>query len=784
MLNDPYFLIRHDGKNFSFGDQGITIGRHRSNDIAISDTAVSRSHARILVAAGKFWIRDKNSASGTYVNERRIHGQQEIKPGDILRVGKMNFRLVVFQAQPSTVSNIKSQKALLIGAGLVMAIIAMMFLGSPGEGRPSGDGVIPLSPIIASPTLPDLGDQDTEIPHLESASKLIFADTGGQVTLEGVSLEIPPGALNEDTEITIRKQADAPNVGDRGVGFVQLEPSGTSFSTPANMALDYVEPVTFFEEMISFYTFNESEFEWEELRITNHDMENNRVNVEVEHFSTIVTIFNRPIDLVLDIPGDYLLKGDLIYALTPKHNGFSWFPGHAALLLGTRNPLSPQTDSDGKTIIESTPLEALSIAQAFSCRYPGIRYSTLEEFKNPSHIYMGARRLPGLSGEDRSGIAQYAISAYERDANYGAVAQGNIGENCYSCVGLTEAAYDDSDNSIIPGILEFPYILPIEQYIQTQPVNEITVQAGDLLTIGARRVIRNPDTKIFSDDYQVNISGCPDGAVCENGRFRWQTDENDIGANLTLYFSAQVTHSHASTYYAEETLLIHIVGTGTGNIDGQVLDGTTGLALSGVEMVLSEITDTTITDSSGYYSFEGVSSGHYTITAQKENYAKVSNSITVSDDETTSLNFSLPLISNPSDIVITLSWGEYPDDLDSHLWLPEQTPYHIYFQNGGNLDVIPFTQLDVDDTNSFGPENITIRQQFDGRYVYAVHNYSGSPPITTSSATVTVVKDGRLTQTFEVPMVGDGLWWYVFDYDAETGNIIPRNVIMAQNPGE
>lgn len=63
------------------------------------------------------------------------------------------------------------------------------------------------------------------------ASAVISAQYGGTVSNGRVTLEFPPGALNEDTEITIDM------LGDGTLG-VELGPHGTQFNTPVIMSTD------------------------------------------------------------------------------------------------------------------------------------------------------------------------------------------------------------------------------------------------------------------------------------------------------------------------------------------------------------------------------------------------------------------------------------------------------------------------------------------------------------------------------------------------------------------
>ena len=47
------------------------------------------------------------------------------------------------------------------------------------------------------------------------------------------------------------------------------------------------------------------------------------------------------------------------------------------------------------------------------------------------------------------------------------------------------------------------------------------------------------------------------------------------------------------------------------------------------------------------------------------------------------------LTASPSIAYIVLTWPTFRKDLDSHLWLPVGTPYHIWYQDLGNLNTSP-----------------------------------------------------------------------------------------------
>jgi uncharacterized protein YfaP (DUF2135 family) len=113
-----------------------------------------------------------------------------------------------------------------------------------------------------------------------------------------------------------------------------------------------------------------------------------------------------------------------------------------------------------------------------------------------------------------------------------------------------------------------------------------------------------------------------------------------------------------------------------------------------------------------------------------------------------------------------LNWGATPNDLDEHVVF---TGSHVFFRSkeGDQAD------LDVDDTDSYGPETITLRTRKAGlKYIYAVHNYSdrenpGSTTLTSSHAKVFVYIGESLIKSYYVPTAKAGTLWIVFGIDED-----------------
>lgn len=129
-----------------------------------------------------------------------------------------------------------------------------------------------------------------------------------------------------------------------------------------------------------------------------------------------------------------------------------------------------------------------------------------------------------------------------------------------------------------------------------------------------------------------------------------------------------------------------------------------------------------------------------------------------------------------------LTWGASPADLDTHLWLPSSTPYHVYYGRTGQDAVCPFAQLDQDDTNGFGPEIMRVKGLTGSQGVYSlqIFNYSQSGTFTQSEARIQVVSTatGETLTTVDVPAGNaPGLWWNVLTFDAATGVITVINTV-------
>lgn len=173
--------------------------------------------------------------------------------------------------------------------------------------------------------------------------------------------------------------------------------------------------------------------------------------------------------------------------------------------------------------------------------------------------------------------------------------------------------------------------------------------------------------------------------------------------------------------------------------------------------------------------------GMYTVQMSLDGYMDSYNSLFVSKDAENEVDiYATPQLAE-DEIRIVLTWGDTPQDLDSHLFTPgshseRDADYHVAYYQKDLPD--GKASLDVDDTTGYGPETTTIYHLERGQYKYYVADFTNcsrnnetSYEMSQSSATVRVYGKDGLMQTFYVPVNRSGVLWEVFEI--RDGNLVP-----------
>jgi hypothetical protein len=82
------------GQSVEVSGDGITIGRSAENHIRIPDTMVSRLHAVIRYAQGRYFLQDQQSTHGILLNGQPIQASV-LNDGDVITIGDSEFEFRV-----------------------------------------------------------------------------------------------------------------------------------------------------------------------------------------------------------------------------------------------------------------------------------------------------------------------------------------------------------------------------------------------------------------------------------------------------------------------------------------------------------------------------------------------------------------------------------------------------------------------------------------------------------------------------------------------------------------
>lgn len=70
-----------------------SLGRDINNSIVVDDSFVSAEHALLTFRGRAWYVEDRGSTNGTWLNGQRVEGMLPLGYGDELQVGQVRFRL-------------------------------------------------------------------------------------------------------------------------------------------------------------------------------------------------------------------------------------------------------------------------------------------------------------------------------------------------------------------------------------------------------------------------------------------------------------------------------------------------------------------------------------------------------------------------------------------------------------------------------------------------------------------------------------------------------------------
>jgi EAL domain-containing protein (putative c-di-GMP-specific phosphodiesterase class I) len=82
-------------RRFAVVDSPFRVGRQDGLQLTLDTAGVSRNHAEVLIIGNGLKLRDLGSTNGTYINRKRIQGEQTLAEGDIVHFADQEFRLIL-----------------------------------------------------------------------------------------------------------------------------------------------------------------------------------------------------------------------------------------------------------------------------------------------------------------------------------------------------------------------------------------------------------------------------------------------------------------------------------------------------------------------------------------------------------------------------------------------------------------------------------------------------------------------------------------------------------------
>ena len=378
-------------------------------------------------------------------------------------------------------------------------------------------------------------DSSAPVPTISFGRGRVTAAVGGVVSTEdGVAqISVPPGALEQDTDIEVTSVSFAGGDGRPPAGDVFLAPDGLRFSQPATLTVQTPGPppaghrpvVQLLSEAHPVLDVGGEGSLFRPITNFTFHSGNGRLEIPLPHFSVGLWSWAKDLYAILELPGRHLLKGDLLYVLTDAKGGQGgdWMPGHCGLYLGTRDAFSG--GNDGSTLVEST--------QTHSGVLGVVRFERLSTditgflSLNGTHISMGARRPArfDLTDNQRTEVADWAISKIGQ--RYLIIGGGPFLSNDdgilegYTCVGLTELAYEfGAGRPIVPSQAARILFTPFRQFQWTVPVNTTEIKVGESFDCKVIGVVNRgtPVSNAYYTDLQyytrgIDRDGCDEDAL-------------------------------------------------------------------------------------------------------------------------------------------------------------------------------------------------------------------------------------------------------------------------------
>ena len=211
----------HAGKVIPVTSTDFVIGRDPQCQLRPASPAISKQHCALTVRDAKAFVRDCGSTNGTFINGEQVAGEREVKSGDRLKVGPLEFDLRIDVAAPTPTPAPAARPAAAkpaskpaakpaVAAADTVPSGATILLEPPAVGKPANTTVVEGSP----------GTPQDDPDHLAAMLLGLDEPGGSGPTVESMSadpttvMEMPalgtkPGEPKKDEKKAIGDSASA-----------------------------------------------------------------------------------------------------------------------------------------------------------------------------------------------------------------------------------------------------------------------------------------------------------------------------------------------------------------------------------------------------------------------------------------------------------------------------------------------------------------------------------------------------------------------------------------------
>ncbi|MCC8029373.1 MAG: hypothetical protein LIO75_06230 [Lachnospiraceae bacterium] len=360
-------------------------------------------------------------------------------------------------------------------------------------------------------------------------------------------------------------------------------------------------------------------------------------------------------------------------------------------------------------------------------------------------------------------VAQYTYTDYYRE--YGEATEKEVSDGTvtlyYSAPGIYVSYYNMGNEVVLDSDGTMPLANKKACSVRFEKISTVFGNTEDTYVVSRSRLeeILEDAVSFWQDEESGDYYMTAEYKGC---KLTVQTDENGNIVNESAWNEAEPL----SRTVGDEN-------DGGGKVSGYVMNAVTGDGIAATLYVRERgsetgtILDTISSSSDGSYSCK-MEEGTYTVEVSANGFVTEYVDMEFSDGQTkTGENIVISPSLESGEIRIVLTWGSYPSDLDSYAMGTSSTGtlFNICFRN---RTVSGVGQLDVDDTNGYGPETTTITDSTCSFTFYVV-DFTGQGVLASSEAVVKVYLAGESQPyTFYVPTsapAGEGHVWEVFSYE-------------------